>query len=228
MTRSREAAGGHSPGLWIRLKAFIVWLVARLVLLTLRLKVSGEENLDLAGASNGPFIYAFWHGKQLALFRANPARRLTVLASLSRDGEMQARICKRFGIEVVRGSSSRGGLSGMLALSRRLQDGSSVAMAVDGPRGPACEAKPGVVALASRTGCSIVPVSAGFKSRKRLSRAWDRFEIPLPFTLCQVTFGEPLRVEADATPQGMSQIAKQLTGTLNRLSAEVDAVGSGG
>ncbi len=122
---------------WIRIKAFVIWLIARIVLFTVRLKVHKLENLEEARKHQKPIVYAFWHGRQLGLFKANPEKRLTILASLSRDGAMQALICKKFGLEVVRGSSSRGGLSGLMALGRKLRSGSAIAMAVDGPKGPA-------------------------------------------------------------------------------------------
>jgi len=208
--------------LWIRIKAFVVWLLAKIVLATLRLRVSGLDNVEAAGSGGRPVLYAFWHGRQLALLRANPAPRLTVMTSLSRDGEMQTGVMRRFGLEVVRGSSSRGGLAGMLALSRCLSDGSSVGMAVDGPRGPAFVAKPGIVALARRSGAAIVPLTAGFRRRLQLKRAWDRFNIPMPFTRSLVVFGKPIRVQSQAKPAEMEKTAAMLTEALRELTEDAD------
>jgi lysophospholipid acyltransferase (LPLAT)-like uncharacterized protein len=147
------------------------------------------------------------------------------MTSLSRDGEMQASICRRFGLEVVRGSSSRRGFSGLMALGRRLKEGISVGMAVDGPRGPAFEAKSGIVVLARRSGSPIVPITAGFGRFKQLKKAWDRFLIPLPFTRATVAYGEPIQVSRQATSQQMREAAAQLTASLQALTAEVDAHG---
>jgi len=208
--------------LWIRVKAWVVWLLARIVLASLRLRVRGLDNVEAAGRGGRPVLYAFWHGRQLALLRANPTRRLTVMTSLSRDGEMQARVMGRFGIEVVRGSSSRGGLAGMLALNRSLTDGSSVGMAVDGPRGPAFVAKPGIVALARRSGAAIVPLTAGFGRRVQLKRAWDGFNIPMPFTRALVVFGKPIHVKRQARPAEMEKTAAMLTDALRKLTEDAD------
>jgi len=210
------------PGLAARFKAFLVWLLARMLLATLRVRVSGGDSLQRL-RREGPLVYAFWHGRQLALFGAIPERPLAVMASLSRDGQMQAEICRRFGLEVVRGSSSRGGLGGLLGLGRRLRHGRSVALAVDGPRGPAHQAKPGVVALAAASGRPIVPVAVGLRRKLVLRRAWDRFQIPAPFTRVQVAFGEPLQVESAPGSARLEEIARELDRRLRALCDEVDA-----
>lgn len=210
--------------LWTRIKAFVVWLVARLVLATVRVRTLYLDRLAQARELGRPILYAFWHGRQLALFKANPEAVLTVMTSLSRDGEMQASICKRFGLKVVRGSSSRRGFSGLMALGRRLKEGISVGMAVDGPRGPAFEAKSGIVVLARRSGSPIVPITAGFRRRWQLKRAWDRFLIPLPFARATVAYGEPILVSKQATSQQMREATARLTESLQTLTAEVDAV----
>ena len=200
-------------------------MLARLLLATVRLRVLYSERLQAARALGRPLLYAFWHGRQLMLFKGNPerGRRLAVITSLSRDGQMQALICRRFGLEVVRGSSSRAGLSGLLALSRRLKNDCSVALAVDGPRGPAQLAKPGVVVLARNTQVPIVPVTVGFHRRWELSRAWDRFQIPWPFTRARMAFGEAIQVPADASSSDLERFCQLLTMSLSKLTGEVDA-----
>ncbi len=210
---------------WVGIKAFFVWLVARLVLGTLRVRIRYRDRLARARELGRPILYAFWHGRQLALFKANPEARLAVMTSLSRDGEMQSRVCRRFGLQVVRGSSSRRGLAGLMALGRRLQAGFSVGMAVDGPRGPAFEAKSGIVVLARRSGSPIVPMTAGFGRSLELKKAWDRFRIPLLFTRATVAYGEPILVPKRASSQQMRATTARLTASLRALTAEVDAPG---
>jgi lysophospholipid acyltransferase (LPLAT)-like uncharacterized protein len=210
---------------WAKIKAFFIWLVARVVLATVRVHTRYLDRLGRARELGRPILYAFWHGRQLALFKANPEARLTVMTSLSRDGEMQSWVCRRFGLKVVRGSSSRRGFAGLMALGRHLREGFSVGMAVDGPRGPAFEAKSGIVVLARRSGSPIVPITAGFKRALDLKRAWDRFLIPLPFTRAMVAYGEPILVPQKASSQQMRATTARLTESLQSLTAEVDALG---
>jgi hypothetical protein len=206
------------------LEALVIWLAAYLLLATLRMQVLHQERLVEARRAGRPILFAFWHGRQAALFKANPERRLAVMASLSRDGTVQAQICKRFGVLSVRGSSSRRGLSAMLRLGKMLADGISVGLAVDGPRGPVFAAKPGILALARVRGCPVVPITVGFRRKLELRRTWDRFQIPTPFTRATVAYGEPLWVPADADASFLEETAVLLTNDLRRLTAEVDGV----
>ena len=57
--------------------------------------------------------------------------------------------CERFGLAVVRGSSSRGGAQALRALAAAVRAGEDVAVVPDGPRGPRERVQPGVVALAA-------------------------------------------------------------------------------
>ena len=73
-----------------------------------------------------PFIFATWHSRVLLLPALYRGRGLRVLISRSRDGEMIARLCARFHLDVARGSSSRGGAEALRALARALAEGTSV------------------------------------------------------------------------------------------------------
>ncbi len=212
----------NKVGLWTRVKALVVWLVASVLLATLRYKIRNAAGYQKFTQARQPVIFAFWHGQQLAMFGVRAGHRLTVMTSHSRDGEMQTRICRRFGFSVVRGSSSRGGLAGLLGLARSLREGSSLALTVDGPRGPAFVAKSGVVALARLSGAPIMPVAAAFRRKYEFSRAWDRFLLPLPFTRTRLSFGEPIQVSADTPAAELDQIAHKLTEQLQELTASVN------
>lgn len=206
------------------LKAFMIWLLAKIILLTVRVIVVHRDRLDSVKSSGLPVLYAFWHGRQLGLFKFNPEEKLCVLASRSQDGEIQSRVCRLFGIRVERGSSSRGGLSGLLALQRQLKTGCSIAMAIDGPRGPAFVAKPGIVVLARASGLPIVPVTVGVQPRWVLSRSWDQFLIPRPFSRAFVAFGTPIHVSRACSSSEIQSITNALSIGLRSLTEEVDSL----
>jgi lysophospholipid acyltransferase (LPLAT)-like uncharacterized protein len=96
-------------------------------------------------------------------------------------------------------------------------------MAVDGPRGPACEAKPGISALARHNGSPILPITVGFRRAFTFGRAWDRFQLPVPFTRTVVAYGDPLWVPTEGGAQVLAEVAARLTQALRALTAEVDA-----
>jgi lysophospholipid acyltransferase (LPLAT)-like uncharacterized protein len=172
--------------------------------MTLRLTVEGVAEIAPLWHSGRPVIYALWHGQLLMvpwlnarLRRIAGARPARVLASRSRDGELVTRYVQQFGIEVIRGSTSRGGMGAARALLAALQAGEDIAVVPDGPRGPRRHAQPGVVALAALSGAPIVPLGFAASPAWRLS-TWDGFIVPMPFARAAATIGAPLVVDRDA------------------------------
>jgi len=169
--------------------------------MTLSVRVIGMDALRPLWQTGHPLIYGVWHARILMVPWLNArmrqrqaARRVTVLASRSRDGGLMAEFAQRFGLAVVRGSSSRGGLEALRDLIGALRAGDDVAMVPDGPRGPACRLQGGIVALAAATGAPIVPLGVAASPARHLG-SWDRFMVPLPFGRCGVVFGGLVEVK---------------------------------
>ena len=192
----------------------------RLLALTLRIRREEAAVSPLWQAGTAA-IYVVWHGRILLLPYLYGCRRAHVLASRSRDGELAARFARRFGLEMVRGSSSRGGAEALRRLARSLGDGRDVVVVPDGPRGPREMVKAGVVTLARISDAPIVPMALGAAAEWRLS-SWDEFRIPKPFTRCVVRFGDPIRVSAAG--RGAAEASrKEVEAALRALSWRVDA-----
>ncbi len=219
------------PGPWVkRLMAVAAFLLLRLMLVwgrTLRVAaVVGAEPLERLIASGEPALFAFWHnrlyvcGLYLRRLLRERGVKLATLASLSRDGELVTRMALAEGFEVVRGSTSRGGLGGLLQLYRKLaRDRVSVITAPDGPRGPAYRAQPGTLMLARLAGAPIVPLAFAAERPWRL-RSWDRLILPRPFSRVAIAVGEPLAVAADLPDDELAAEAERLG---RRLDALVEA-----
>ncbi len=152
-----------------------------------------------------PVIYCLWHNRlafSMAIWRKyllkrQPTRRLAALVSASRDGALLARILETFGVQPVRGSTSRRGPQALLELTTLAEGGWDLAITPDGPRGPRYVVQEGVIALAQLTGMPIVAVTCHV-TRKICMKSWDRFQIPLPFARCQVSFYPPVLVPREA------------------------------
>ena len=186
-------------------------LIARLWLATLRVRVVLDPALERV--RDRPWVLAFWHGTQWPLLAWRRRGPTVVLVSLSRDGAMQARALSLQGLRVVRGSSSRGGARGLAALVRTMKrDGTDAAFAVDGPRGPRCEVKAGVVAAARATGAVLVPLTGRVHRGMVFRRAWDRFALAWPFTRVEVVLGAPI----DPAAQDARGEVQQSLAALNR------------
>jgi lysophospholipid acyltransferase (LPLAT)-like uncharacterized protein len=157
-----------------RLKLWLIptfgYLVIKLLGLTLRLQTVHAHRVQAFWTTGRNVIVAFWHGRQLMMPLAYKGRRLYVLISQHRDGELIARIARWFGYDAVRGSSTRGGARALLQLARLGRSGADLAVTPDGPQGPRCVAQAGAVELAKLTGLPIVPLSFS-ASKKNSSEA---------------------------------------------------------
>jgi hypothetical protein len=109
----------------------------------------------------------------------------------------------------VRGSSSRRGGQALIELVSWSKRGYDIAVTPDGPRGPCYTAQEGVLVLAQLTGAPIIPVSCrlGWKIRVK---SWDRFQIPLPFSTCEIKFEAPIQIARATSPDVRAQLRQKL------------------
>jgi lysophospholipid acyltransferase (LPLAT)-like uncharacterized protein len=195
----------------------IIYVAFRLFSLTLRFKWRNREHLEPLLRGDKPVIFAFWHQDLVATTRlgayARRFRPIAIMTSLSRDGEVYSILLRWLGFTVVRGSSSRGAVRGIIRLKRALESGTSVAVAVDGPLGRPRVVKPGVVLLAKLTDAPIVPFTI-LLARKKTLHSWDACEVPAPFSHGEVIIHPPVYVPPAADHQTIEAIRKQLEQTL--------------
>jgi len=216
----------HSPRWFQRLGASIIYLLARAYTMTLRIRWenrSGYFQDDLGG----PAIYCLWHNRLTlcmeAYFRqARPrssGKGLAAIISASKDGALLAAILERFSVQPVRGSSSRRGPQALLELTSWAERGYDLAITPDGPRGPCYIVQEGVMSVAQLTGLPIIPF--GFYARRKIRlKSWDRFQIPLPFSRCDLNLGKPVYVPREATDAEREVLRQNLEETLKTISRD--------
>ena len=73
----------------------------------MRLRVVGLEPVESLGVGK---IFCGWHGHSLIPGNYFRRRGYWVIISHSRDGDMQASIFSKFGYQIIRGSTGRGGV----------------------------------------------------------------------------------------------------------------------
>ncbi len=151
-------------------------------------------------------IFLFWHNR-LALcvelyhrFRLphSAARGMAALISASKDGAMLSVIFERFGVQPVRGSSSRRGAQALRELTTWSERGYDLAITPDGPRGPRYVLADGAVGLACVTSRPVILFSY-FLHWKISLKSWDGFQIPLPFSVCEVSVGRVFEAPANGS-----------------------------
>ena len=177
---------------------FLGWVGACLLLLwraTCQFKITNDPR-ELLRVQRKPYIYALLHAHQIAGIIISDEKNLSAMLSRSRDGDLLIKALKVRGITAVRGSSARNGQDkgGQLALAqlqKHLEKGSPCLIAVDGPKGPRNYVHAGVINLAQKSNCAILPTAVVASRYWILKKTWDLMEIPKPFSTIQMLFGEP-------------------------------------
>jgi lysophospholipid acyltransferase (LPLAT)-like uncharacterized protein len=188
---------------------------------TLRVEFSWEEGSIGSMDNVYPGIYPFWHRCVLGATWIFRHRNFAVLTSRSRDGEFIARVIQRFGYVPIRGSSSRGGLRGLLEMDTFVKNGGGAAFTIDGPRGPRFVAKRGPVLLARTTGVAITAFYVAME-KAWVINTWDAMMIPRPFSRAFVRVARKIFVPPDASDEQLSAAHSEMQAALDRVTAYAD------
>lgn len=203
---------------WLRRQLGPAFIHALYVLLRSTWRVSFDECASFreALATRRPVILAHWHGDELALIQLVVRYRIATLTSNSRDGELMDGVLQRLGAATARGSSSKGGAAGLRALVQYCRKGGhNVSFAVDGPKGPIYQVKPGVFEFSRLMDAPVYAVSVGISNPWVMRRSWNRTALPKPFSRVHVRVAECLPpVTRDVDPRDAA-LADTLAAALN-------------
>jgi len=216
----------HKPKWHQRLAALLVYGLIRSVAATVRFEMNDGSGL-FNGAPRERILFSIWHNRlalSLVLYRRYVVRfalerRLAAMVSASRDGGLLARILEHFGVEPVRGSSSRRGARALRELAAWGERGYDLAITPDGPRGPSYKVQEGVISTAQLTGLPIVPTSYHLNWKIRL-KSWDHFQVPLPFARCRITTGPVVRVPREASESQREALRQKLEETMQAITRD--------
>jgi hypothetical protein len=200
--------------------ARLLGLYLAFALRTTRWSLVGREHMA-PHAAGAPVIVAFWHERLpmmpmlwLKARRSPEGRgarnRVHVLVSQHRDGRFIGAVVSRFALNVVLGSSTRGGAKSLRLLLSLLGGGDHIAITPDGPRGPRRIAAAGVAQLAALSGAPILPCAAQ-TTRHRVLRTWDRMVVPRPFGRGVVVCLPTIAVARGAWQEALPAIGAALT-----------------
>ena len=188
-----------------------------------RVKITGRDIEDRIRREHPAVLYAFWHQRFLYLPYLFKNSKGYVLISYSRDGEMAAKIAEAFGILSIRGSSSRGRISSTREIVEAIEKGGIFGIAPDGPKGPACKVKPGIIKIAKQTGAPILPMTVG-AGRKWCFNSWDKFIVPKPFSKICIKYGEPVFIDRDSSDEVLESKRSELEERLITITEEADGM----
>ena len=180
--------------------------LVRLVGLTCKVRIHGEEHLGLA-----PCVYTLWHGELVMMPWLYQHSRLiekplAVIVSQHNDGEVLAKILEKLQIVLLRGSTTRGGLQALKGALRYVRSGGSVAITPDGPKGPRHSVADGAIAIAQACKVPVVCINCQASSFWRFN-SWDKLFIPKPFS--QIDFYVQAPKDIAALPKDAAKILIQ-------------------
>lgn len=201
----------------------IYYAILRILAATIRKKVHHPEYPREFWGSGRCVIMALWHQRLLMMPFLPHEGRVGAMISQHRDGEFIARAFKLFGIDSVRGSTTRGGLAALRGMVRFFKTGANLAITPDGPQGPKHVVQMGIIELARLTSAPILPVTYGV-SRKKVFGSWDNFILPFPFCRLVYVWGEPVFVPRDLSQEEMEGKRSLLQERLRRITAEADSL----
>ncbi len=206
-----------------RLAAWLIALVVLVIWSTCRCRVVGHDPRPALRAARRGYAYALLHAHQALALILNDEERLCAMVSRSVDGDLLVPSLRVRGAWAVRGSSRKGNVEkgGRRALEEMksiVERGGTGVIAVDGPRGPRNRIHRGVVELALATGAPIIPIVLTTSRRWILTKTWDRFQIPKPFSKIA------LYLEAPIEPAGhdMESLRALVTRSMLELECRVD------
>ncbi|TDT71397.1 hypothetical protein EV215_0770 [Hypnocyclicus thermotrophus] len=196
---------------------YLLYYLIKFITLTMRNKVVKHKEIKEKN-----YIYGFWHEKIIfPSMSLSYLDKVTTLVSPSRDGELLSVILKKFGYDVIRGSSNDKNIRSLMSMIKHLKRGYSLGFAVDGPRGPIYQIKPGIVFMAQKTGVEILPIGGAFSKKIVFKKAWDKFQFPLPFSKSVTYIGKPIKIEKDVNIEEYIEVINQKIHEANKEAERI-------
>ena len=192
--------------------------LVRLICATVRIRCVDEDRfLRIDGGK----ILCMWHSRTIPPAARYRGKDITILISLSRDGELISKILAALGYPALRGSTGPSGARVLASCIKLLRSGRTLAVTPDGPRGPSGVLQGGVMTMARKSGCALVPVGSSARQRIVMG-SWDQFMLPLPFAKAIMVFGEPMRVPENADDAALEALRVRFEAEMRRLQDEAD------
>ena len=200
-------------------------LFFRLWFFTCRVRIAQPDLHERYITGAGGLVGATWHRNAIFLVWFFRKVRPMIMFSRSNDGDLLAGFARKLGVIPVRGSSSAGGREALDEMRAFLRQPGvrKAATVLDGPRGPRCRAKRGMLVLAQEAGVPLLPIMMSADRALTLKKAWDRTLIPLPFSRITVSYAPPWQIPADAGPEELERLRKAVETTLNRMMVAADS-----
>ena len=225
----RPEWGGNEASKYPLKKRFVLrtaprltWFLLRGLCSSCRISVIDKSHFDEVQQQHGTVVVGIWHETLASALNIYRNTGYCTMTSQSFDGELAARICSVFGIDAVRGSSTRGGAEALRQIVLTSQNVYAVGFTLDGPKGPRRVAKPGIALLSARTGVPIVPNAIAAVPCWRIKKSWDQMAFPKPFSRIICAYAPPIPAPGDTRPETIEATRLEVETRLNELHDRIE------
>ena len=197
---------------------FIIFIITKFIFTSIKWECLDLDNKNLIFKNKKPYIFCCWHNK-LFLGPHFLPKNLThnVLISGHSDALVTVILLKLLKLNIIFGSSMKGGTNAFLKMVKSIRKGESVSITPDGPRGPREKVKEGIIKLAQVTGAPIIPLVWYTEKYKKLN-SWDQFIIPYPFSKGSYLFGKAIFIERKLSEQQLKVEKQKVENVLKNLT----------
>ncbi len=193
---------------------FLIWIIFRTLSLTWRIRITETADLKSDLEKKIPVIFAHFHQDELALVLLISHYKIATMISTSKDGEIMTAVVRLLGGSVSRGSSTRGGVSALKGLISLCRKGANSSVAVDGPKGPIYEIKPGVFELSRLLKSPIYAGGVHCDRSWHFPRAWNQTYLPKPFAKINIIWSRAFDFVTKEHDPRSEELAKTLKNQL--------------
>ncbi len=201
-----------------RIYGLIVYYIVMAIKLTLKIEVIGSEKID----NSKSYVLGMWHNKVVTTVLALKfIKKRAGLASPSKDGELISVPLEKLGFHMIRGSSGKDSVKGLIQLIKALKEGYTIGTPLDGPKGPALEAKHGMIYIAQKSGKPMMFMGAAYSKKWILHKAWDKCQIPKPFSKVVCLIEGPLYIPKDGNIEEYQKIVEEKLNEVNEKAEKL-------
>ena len=206
---------------------FAMWFIYK----TSKVKVEGncKEVLDYLSRNKSLILFT-WHGRIAISFieaktrfkeAIKSGKKLSVLASGHRDGQIISNTASTFGFEVIEGSTidpkkgsqkNKKSLTSIREMIKLIPQNRIFVFAADGPRGPAFKINTKITNIAQMINVPMVCVGVSYTKKIQLN-TWDRFQIPLPFGTIKINYSKLYFIEKNENINEINSILEKKLNT---------------
>ena len=205
-----------------KLIGFLFYSITSLISRSIRWEYLVQNEKSNIFNSNKEYIFCCWHNKLFLGPHLLPRNRvINALQSSHSDGMVTSLAFKYLGMNVILGSSKKGGMQAFRKMVKCIKSGESVAITPDGPKGPKEKVKEGIIKLAQITETSIIPL-VWTTNKFKLINSWDNFVIPYPFSKGVYSFGKPIYVKKQINEYELETARQNLENEIKRLTKLVE------